>query len=163
MPFPERATLGGWEVSGVTEAQAGSPMETFYNGADTLGLGGGTVNRPNLVSSAKGPKTQKKWFNTAAFAAPTAPWNGGPNQGFGSAGKDAVVGPGIFNWNLALFKSIPLSSREGTRLEIRFESFNTFNHTEFNGLDTGITNTQFGQTTIAYDPHVLQFGAKILF
>jgi hypothetical protein len=65
---------------------------------------------------------------------PTAPWNGGPNRGFGSAGKDAVVGPGIFNGNLALFKSIPLRSHEGIRLEIRFESFNPFNHTELNAL-----------------------------
>jgi hypothetical protein len=158
-----REILGGWELSGVTVAQAGTPLETFYNGPDTLGLGGGTTNRPNLVASAKGPKTQKEWFNTAAFAAPTAPWNGGANEGFGTAGKDAVVGPGLFNWNMSLFKSIPLTSHEGPRLEIRFESFNTFNHTEFNSLDTGVTDTQFGQATNTYDPRVMQFGGKILF
>jgi hypothetical protein len=108
-----------------------------------------------LIRSAKGPKTQKEWFNAAAFAAPTAPWNGGPNQGFGSAGKDAVVGSGIFKWNLALFKSISLSSQEGTRLEIRFESFNTFNHTELKDLGKDIRDTQFGQTASADDPRVL--------
>jgi hypothetical protein len=158
-----RELLGGWELSGVTVAQAGSPMETFYNGPDTLGLGGGTVNRPNLVGSANGPKTQKEWFNTAAFAAPLAPWAGGTNEGFGTAGKDAVVGPGLFNWNMALFKSLALTSHEGPRLEIRFESFNTFNHTEFNTLDTGLTDTQFGQATNTYDPRVFQFGGKLLF
>jgi hypothetical protein len=158
-----REVLGGWELSGVTVAQAGSPFETFYNGPDTLGLGGGTVNRPNLVASAKGPKKQAEWFNTAAFGAPSAPWNGGSNQGFGNAGKDAVVGPGLFNWNMSMFKSLPLSSHEGPRLEIRFESFNTFNHTEFNSLDTGLTDTQFGRATNAYDPRVLQFGGKFLF
>ncbi|MGA9670800.1 MAG: TonB-dependent receptor [Terracidiphilus sp.] len=158
-----REVLGGWELSGVTVAQAGSPFETFYNGPDTLGLGGGTTNRPNLVASAKGPKKQTEWFNTAAFAAPTAPWNGGTNQGFGTAGKDAVVGPGLFNWNMSLFKSLPLSSHEGPHLEIRFESFNTFNHTEFNSLDTGLTDTQFGRATNTYDPRVFQFGGKFLF
>lgn len=121
------------------------------------------MNRPNLVSSAKGQKTQKECFNASAFFVPTVPWDGGPNQGFGSAGKGAVVGPGIFNRNLALFTSISLSSHEGTRLEIRFESCNTFNHAEFNGLDAGITDTQFGQTAGAFDPRVQQFGAKILF
>jgi hypothetical protein len=126
-------------------------------------LGGGTTNRPNLIASGKGPKTQKAWFNTAAFAAPVAPWNGGTNEGFGSAGKDAVVGPGLFNWNLSLFKSVPLTSHEGPRLEIRFESFNTFNHTEFNAIDTGFTDTTFGQTTSTYDPRVFQFGGKFLF
>jgi hypothetical protein len=155
--------LGGWELSGVTVAQVGSPVETFYNGPDTLGLGGGTVNRPNLVASASGPKTQKEWFNTAAFADPTAPWNGGTTQGFGTAGKDAVVGPGLFNWNLSLFKSFPLTGHEGPRFELRFESFNTFNHTEFQNLDTGKTDTQFGQVTSTYDPRVMQFGGKFLF
>jgi hypothetical protein len=158
-----REVLGGWEISGVTVAQSGSPQIVTYGGADTLGLGGGTTNRPNLIASGKGPKTQKAWFNTAAFAAPVAPWNGGTNEGFGSAGKDAVVGPGLFNWNLSLFKSVPLTSHEGPRLEIRFESFNTFNHTEFNAIDTGFTDTTFGQTTSTYDPRVFQFGGKFLF
>jgi hypothetical protein len=158
-----RELLGGWELSGVTVAQAGSPYEVTYNGPDTLGLGGDTVNRPNLAGSAKGPKTQKEWFNTSAFSAPVAPWNGGPNQGFGSAGKDAVIGPGLMNWNIALFKSIPLTSHEGPRVEIRFESYNTFNHTEFQNIDTGLTDANFGQATSTYDPRVLQFGGKFLF
>src|SRR6202789_4572958 len=158
-----RELLGGWELSGVTVAQAGSPYEVTYNGPDTLGLGGDTVNRPNLVGNAKGPKTQKEWFNTSAFSAPVAPWNGGPNQGFGSAGKDAVLGPGLFNWNIALFKSIALTSHEGPRIEVRFESYNTFNHTEFQNIDTGLTDANFGQATSTYDPRVFQFGGKFLF
>jgi Carboxypeptidase regulatory-like domain len=161
--FVAHEILGGWELSGVTVAQSGSPAEVFWNGADTLGLGGGTVNRPNLVASAKGPKTQSQWFNTAAFAPPVAPWAGGTNQGFGTAGKDAVVGPGLFNWNMSLFKSIALTSHEGPRLEIRFESFNTFNHTEFQNINTSYGSTLFGQTTTTYDPRVMQFGGKFLF
>jgi hypothetical protein len=154
--------LGGWEVSGVTTAEAGSPVNVTYS-TDTLGLGGGTLNRPDLVSSPHGDKSQLQWFNTAAFAPPTAPWAGGGNQGFGSAGKDTIVGPGLFNWNVSLFKNIPLTSHEGPHLEIRFESFNTFNHTEFNGIDTGYTDSKFGQVTSTYDPRVLQFGGKFLF
>ena len=158
----QHEVLGGWEISGVTVAEAGSPVNVTYS-TDTLGLGGGTLNRPDLVSSTHGPKSQLQWFNTGAFAAPAAPWAGGANQGFGSAGKDAVVGPGLFNWNISLFKSIPLTSHEGPHFEIRFESFNTFNHTEFNAIDTGFTDSKFGQVTSTYDPRVMQFGGKFLF
>ncbi len=34
-----------------------------------------------------------------------------PNQGFGNAGRDAVVGPGLFNFNLSLFKTIAIHGR----------------------------------------------------
>ncbi|HUN84253.1 MAG TPA: carboxypeptidase regulatory-like domain-containing protein [Terracidiphilus sp.] len=157
-----RNALGGWEVSGVTQAESGPPVNASYS-PDVLGLGGGTTNRPDKVGTVTQPKTQKEWFNTGAFATPTAPWQGGQNNGFGDAGKDSVVGPGLFNWNIALFKTIRFVSNESPRLQIRFESFNTFNHTEFQNIDTGFTDSNFGQVTNTYDPRVLQFGAKFLF
>ncbi|HLJ79465.1 MAG TPA: carboxypeptidase regulatory-like domain-containing protein [Acidobacteriaceae bacterium] len=158
----ERTVLGNWTFSGVTTIQSGVATDVTY-GTDTLGLGGGTTNRPDLVGKVAGPKTQKQWFNTAAFAAPLAPWAGGTNNGFGTAGRNAVVGPGLQNWNLSLFKAFPLTENENTRFEFRVESFNTFNHTQFNGLDTGKTDSNFGQVTSANDPRVLQFGGKFLF
>jgi hypothetical protein len=48
-------------------------------------------------------------------------------------------------------------------MQFRAESFNTFNHTEFNGVDTGSTDSNFGQVTSTYDPRELQFGLKLLF
>ncbi|MGA7522181.1 MAG: hypothetical protein WBW84_06845, partial [Acidobacteriaceae bacterium] len=118
-------------------------------------------NRPNLVAKASGPKTRQEWFNTSAFAAPTAPWNGGGNNGFGTAGKDDIRAPGLINWNLSLFKSFAVS--ESSKFELRVESYNTFNHTEFNGIDAGFTDGNFGQVTSANDPRTLQFGGKFLF
>jgi hypothetical protein len=158
----ERTLIGGWQVSGVTVAESGVPINVNY-GTDTVGLGGGTTNRPNLISHVGYPKKQLAWFNTSAFAAPLAPWAGGTGQGFGSAGKDAVVGPGLFNWNIALFKEFLLTSHEGPRFQFRAESYNTFNHTEFNNVSTGFTSGNFGQVTSTYDPRVLQFGLKFLF
>ena len=135
-----------------------------YNGPDVLGLGGNTSNRPNRVAPVSYPKERLAWFNTSAFSDPSAPWNGGPNQGFGNAGKDAVVLPGRLNFNLSLFKSIALtSSSEGPSLQLRFESFNTFNHTQFYNIDSGSSDSNFGQVTSAYDPRTLQLGAKIYF
>jgi hypothetical protein len=125
-------------------------------------LGGGTNNRPNLVARVSYPKTRTAWFNAAAFGAPLAPWAGGTNQGFGNAGKDAIVGPGRFNFNMALFKSFPITS-EGPRFEFRFETFNTFNHTQFSGLDSSFTDGNFGQVTSSYDARRLQLGGKFYF
>jgi hypothetical protein len=158
----ERQVLGGWEVSGITIAQSGTPAVVTY-APDTLGLGGGTSNRPDQLRRANGPKKQLQWFNTAVFSAPAAPWAGGANEGFGTAGKDAVVGPGLFNFNLSLFKSFPLSPSDRTHLELRAESFNTFNHTQFQNVDTELSDSKFGQVTSTYDPRILQFGAKLTF
>ncbi|HKN33208.1 MAG TPA: hypothetical protein VJX16_08180 [Terriglobales bacterium] len=160
-----RAILGGWEFSGVTVAQTGVPVNggngISYNGKDTLGLGGVPRNRPDQVAPIRYPHTVDAWFSTSSFAAPVAPWNGGTNQGFGNARKDAVVGPGLFNFNLSLFKTVPITER--VKFELRFESFNAFNHTEFLGVDTGTNDGNFGHVTTTYDPRVLQLGAKLSF
>lgn len=155
--------LGGWQISGVTVAEKGVPLYVTYTGSDVTGFGGGTTNRPNLVSKVTYPKTTAAWFSTSSYADPTAPWAGGSNQGFGSAGKDSVVGPGIFNWNLSLFKSIPITSHEGPRIELRFESFNTFNHVDFQGVDTGSHDGNFGTVTSDYGPRTMELGGKFIF
>ncbi len=156
----ERVLLGGWQLSGITQAQSGHPVNVTYS-PDTLGLGGGTTNRPNLVGSVRYPKTQQAWFNTSAFAAPVGPWAGGPNQGFGSASKDTIVGPGLFNWNISLFKDFHITEDVG--IQLRAESYNTFNHTQFNAISSGFTNSNFGQATSTNDPRTFQFGGKFYF
>ena len=169
---PERIFLAGWSISGITVAQTGTPQPINYNGPDTLGIGGGNIsNRPNLVGRVSYPHSRLSWFNNAVvsptqkgpFGVPLAPWQGGTGQGWGSAGKDTIVLPGLFNWNIALFKSIPLSSGEGPKLQLRFESFNTFNHTQFQNIDSGFNDGNFGQVTSAYDARTLQLGAKLNF
>jgi hypothetical protein len=167
-----RLALGGWQFSGVTVAQSGTPQYITYTGAtDTLGLGGGTTNRPDLVAPVSYPKKRLAWFSTSSFANPTPPWLGGANQGFGTAGKDVVVAPGLFNFNWSLFKNIPFKEG-GPSLELRFEFFNVFNHTEFgtqnsgqntNGIDANSGDPNFGQVTAAYDARTLQLGAKFHF
>ncbi|MBZ5689354.1 MAG: TonB-dependent receptor [Acidobacteriia bacterium] len=160
-----RSVLGGWQISGITVIQSGSPINSgngvIYSGTDTLGLGGGTRNRPNQVAPVKYLKTVNAWFTTSSFANPVAPWNGGPNDGFGNARKDAVVGPGLVNFNMSLFKTIALTER--MKFELRFESFNTFNHTEFQNVNQNSADPNFGKVTTTYDPRVLQLGGKFSF
>ena len=165
--FLEHQALGGWQISGITIANSGVPLNITYS-TDTIGLGGGTTNRPNLTpgTSTTGPKTFAKFFNTAAFTAPRplAPTPGAVtdvNYGFGSSGRDKVVGPGRFNFQLALFKQF--SIKEDLRFQFRAESFNLFNHTQFQNLSTGFTSSNFGQVTTVWDARSFQFGGKLLF
>jgi len=159
-----RTLLSGWQLAGVTTAETGSPQNIYYNGPDVLGLGGNATSRPDVVSKVSFPKTRTQWFTTSSFANPVAPWNGGTTNGFGNAGKDMIIQPGLFNWNLSMYKDFPFTKApEGTRFELRFESFNTFNHTEFSSIDSGTTDSTYGQVTSTYDPRVFQFGGKFLF
>jgi hypothetical protein len=164
----ERTALGGWTLSGVTVAETGSNLSgggsgLSYNGPDVLGLGGNTTNRPNQVAPIGYSHNQKAWFTQASFAAPAAPWTaaGAGGTGFGNSNKDSVVGPGLFNWNISLFKDFPV--HEAMHFQLRAETFNTFNHTEWNTVDGGSNDANFGQVTSTYDPRVIQFGAKFLF
>ena len=89
-------------------AQSGTP-HTLTITAPTLSVWAAAPhNRPDLVAPVSYPKKRLAWFNTSSFANPVAPWIGGPNQGFGTAGKDAVVGPGLFNSNWSLFKTFAI-------------------------------------------------------
>jgi hypothetical protein len=162
----ERQALGGWQIAAVTVAESGVPVNIYYNGPDTLGLGGNTTNRPNKVAKVSYAKSQKAWFSTSSFVNPIAPWDPGATAsttGFGNAGKDAVVGPGLNNWNISLYKEFPITGKEGPRFQFRAESYNTFNHTQFNNIDTGTNDSNYGKVTSTLDPRVFQFGAKFLF
>jgi hypothetical protein len=47
--------------------------------------------------------------------------------------------------------------------ELRFESFNTFNHTQYNGVSTSFGSGNFGQVTSAWDSRKLELGGKFVF
>ena len=111
------------------------------------------------------PHTQKQWFDPSKFSAPTPGWAGGPNLGFGNAGKDAVVGPGRTNFTTSLYKVFAIT--EGVHFEFRAETFNTFNTFQYNGLNVSCctvpNNGNFGNVTSAFDPRVMELGGKITF
>ena len=77
------------------------------------------------------------------------------------------------NFTTSLYKSFAITER--ARFELRFESFNTFNHTEPNGINAtynpgnGTPSTilnhgnTFGQVTSTWDPRALELGGKFVF
>ena len=82
---------------------------------------------------------------------------------WGNLPKGSIRGPGRDNWNLSMFKNFVFNEARGSMLELRFESFNTFNHTQFKDVSSTFSNSNFGQVTSTWDPRVFQLGAKIYF
>jgi len=69
-----------------------------------------------------------------------------------------IRGPGRDNWGVSLFKDF--SFKENLGMQLRFASFNTFNHTQWNGSNTTL-GSGAGAITSAFDPRVFQLGAKV--
>jgi hypothetical protein len=180
LPFFKNATgltrtvLGGWEIAGTAISESGMPWFAGYapqnSYGDTVGLGGGYSIRPNLVGkphytrakTTVGTVTGYQYVSRTGFSAPVAAWNGGPNMGFGNSGKDAVVGAGRTNFTTSLYKSFAFGER--AHFEFRAESFNTFNHTQFNALtDSNPNNADFGFVSGAQDPRIFELGGKFVF
>jgi len=153
---------GGWELSGSATAETGIPVPlSFTSAGDPIGLGGGYSNRPTVTGKMHYSKNVKNWFNIAQVSAPTPSWQGGENLGFGQSGKDAVVGPGRVNFNTSLYKSFAVT--EQARFEMRFESFNTFNHTQFNGVNAQLNGGNFGWINSDWAPRNLELAGKFIF
>ncbi|MBS1852922.1 MAG: TonB-dependent receptor [Acidobacteria bacterium] len=164
-----KATLGGWQLSGVVSMQSGAPLNITLGGNNVASVVPQTTNRPNLDGAISYPKKYVdngdgsfgfQWFDPSVFSTPDA-------GTWGNLGHNALRGPGRDNWNLSLFKSFEFTER--ARLELRVESFNTWNHTQFRGdvqgggLSSTFGASDFGQVTSAYDPRVFQLGAKLIF
>jgi hypothetical protein len=159
-----KSTLGGWQVSGIVTMESGLPVNPVLGGSQSSnGVPNGT-NRPSVSGSVSYPHTVGQWFSTAGYSIPAV-------GSWGNVTFDSLRGPGRDNWNLSLFKSFVLSETRGSKLELRFESFNTWNHTQFNAIGNNFTGFnvngtpkgQFGQVTSAFDPRIFQLGGKIYF
>jgi hypothetical protein len=156
----QKTVLGGWEVAGTAVFQSGVIIQNQGPGLsisyDPVGLDGGYTNRPNISGHVHYPKNPTQWFTTNQFSAPVPAWAGGPNQGFGNSRKDAALGPGRTDFNTSLYKSF--SIKERANFQLRFESFNTFNHTEFNNVHASYGTGNFGAISNTWDPRVLELG-----
>jgi hypothetical protein len=81
----------------------------------------------------------------------------------GNAGRNPLRGGGLNNFDWAFFKDTRIT--ESTRVELRFEFYNLFNHTQFNpsGVSTNIQSSNFGRILAARDPRLIQLAAKFYF
>jgi hypothetical protein len=178
-----RKVFDGWQLVGITRFTSGAPLRIgilntngFSNGLDITGGGDGW--RPVMSGSPVLPNDQRTWdhwFNASVFSPPAlvAPTDmTGVNRilALGNTPIGFAKGPGINNWNVSLYKNI--SIREKVNFQLRCETYNTFNHTQFSSVNlspawnpaTGaLSSSQFGQVTSARDPRVLQLAVRISF
>ncbi len=154
-----KSTLGGWQLSGIVTIESGLPINISGGSNDVVGNG----NRPDLtgkisymhqVVPSTDPFQHIQYYNTSVFKG-TAPgvW--------GNLGHNALRGPGRDNWNLSLFKTFAFTEASG--LQLRLETFNTFNHTQFQNSDNTLGDGRFGQFTSAYPARIVQLGGKVYF
>ncbi len=148
------AVIGGWQTNGILTFQRGFPYSIYAQ--DLGGLLDDFSNRANLVGDPHSGFTQSisEWFNTGAFAQPRA-------GVVGDSGRNILRNPGINNLDASLFKNFRFGER--VSMQMRLESFNAFNHTQWGGPDHNISSPQFGQITSARPGRINQVGLKILF
>jgi hypothetical protein len=200
LPMPHRLTSNsilsrmfkGWRVAGNTTLQTGFPLsfndtnETsltcpgfgiiFYTCWDNPNQTGPVVfTNPrvahnatlgNQLLSCSGVKRSGNFLFEPATICHA------PLGTFGNTGRDSIHGPGLNFTNLALMKDIQI--KEQMRFELRLESFNTFNHVNFNnpqssfgsgGSSSNAASSLLGRVTSdsAIGPRLVQLAAKFYF
>jgi hypothetical protein len=157
----------GWQISGITRFSSGFPV-TLVNygdnsllGAEPNGINNFGVDEPEFTPGPlhlnSDPRNGNSYFDTSLF---------GPNLlgTPGNARHRFFFGPGSDNYDLALLKNLKLT--ESKSLQFRLETFNAFNHAQFDGpsaVDGNIGSSTFGQVVSAAPPRLVQLGVKFNF
>jgi hypothetical protein len=157
----------GWEVSGITHASTGFPVtlsmstDNSLQGSNPNGVNNRYFDLPDVLPGPLNinhhPQNGQPYFNTALFVANTV---GTP----GDASRRYFSGPGSFNTDLALLKSVPLT--ETKAVQFRLETFNVFNHPQFFGpasVNGNFNSPAFGQVQQAAPPRLMQLALKFTF
>ncbi len=140
-----KTLLGGWQLSGITTYQSGTPFSVINGGgsdgtgaADNAGVGDGLGigSYADVIGSAKvgkpfvqpgGNNVGPLLLNPRAFAAPRG-------LTFGNSGRNYLNNPSRINFNMSLLKHFkPFAGR--LDIEFRAEAYNVFNHTQFRITD----------------------------
>lgn len=133
--------FGGWEISGVTLYQSGTPY-TVINSAGNTGISltdnagvssglGIAASYPDVTYGLPQPANNAQSFgplkgNPAQFVAPRG-------LTFGDAGRNFLNNPGRLSFDMSLIKHFKLT--EFSQLDFHADFFNIFNHTEFRVYD----------------------------
>lgn len=159
-----RAVFNGWQLSGITRAQSGFPLNVTSNGT-LYGIDAGT-QYVDLIGDPYAGQTKERWLNPAAFARPL-------DGRRGNLHRNALRGPGFNNWDVSLSKIFRF--KEAMSLKLGMDVFNVFNHAQVYAINTGFsadtpgsgisssTRNTFGTIGSFRDPRILQFGARFEF
>lgn len=177
-----RAVFDGWQLSDTTSFISGAPLAVTMGTSPSVNFaGGGDGARPLMVGNPilpSGQRTVDHWFNVQAFGEPipispsSCTASGCPPitwVNFGNMPQNPFRGPGVNNWNTSVFKNFVLKER--MNFQLRMEAYNTFNHTQFEKVNSSIsfnaagvnTTTAAGSISAARDPRYLQLALRITF
>jgi hypothetical protein len=147
--------LGGWEISGITRYQTGSPLTvsgpTSIGGrrADYLGGDPYVDERINPTTGAV------QWLNRAAFAS-------APEGRRGDSERGQFNGPSYHVWDISLRKQFGIS--DDVRLQVQADFFNAFNMVNWGNPNTDLSSANFGLITgITGQPRNIQLGVRLIF
>ena len=156
--------LGGWRLTGVFQAHSGIPF------TPTVGTADGSNSQaaqcycgyswfPNVVGSPKlAHPSISEWFNTAAFAVPSA-------DTFGDARRNMLRGPDWRDVDFSLGKTFWLGEWDGKdyHMEVRADAFDSLNNPNFGQPSAGVGVAGGGVITSANTSRQLQIGARVSF
>jgi outer membrane receptor protein involved in Fe transport len=150
--------LGGWQANGIFVAQSGTPF-TVTSGQDRALAGVGT-QRPNVIGDPKLDRGRSRdelmagYFDPTQFVLP-------PVGSYGNSGRNALIGPGDYNLDFALFKKFAI--RESAQLQYRLEMFNALNHANLGNPRSNIGAVRPGQIDTTSGPRIIQMGLRLTF
>src|SRR5215472_9496435 len=152
----------GWQITGITTFTTGLPIALSERNDPSLAGSSGT-DAPNFTPGKllndTNPRHGNPYFNTSLFSKEVLGQIGNSNRRF-------FHGPGLNNWDLALVKDTRLT--ESKSLQFRVETFNTWNHAQFQNPSGSINSSVFGVVTATQlfadaNARVMQLGAKLIF
>jgi hypothetical protein len=156
-----RTILDGYQIGGITNIESGPPVSRVLGSTTTGGLRG---NRSNLVGNPTGglagtidPTSGLPYvFDPNAFADPAL-------GTFGNSGRAIFRLPGRNQTNLSISRYFYFNRDKNRYLQLRAESFNVFNTTQFLGVDNQIGFSTSGLPGATRLPREFQFAAKLNF
>lgn len=159
--------VGGWQLSSIWVVRSGLPFTAYTsdNNSGDMTLYGHNELRPNIVgdpNSGTCPNGSKVgtlncWFNTSAFAQPTA-------LTFGDVGRNTLRGPDWRTVDVSLLKEFPLRRLgEAGRFQFKATATDVFNRPNFGIPGRDLASAGFGVITYSNSSRAMQFGAKVSF
>jgi hypothetical protein len=156
-----RYVLDGYQIGGITNIESGPPISRVLGSTTNGGLRG---NRTNLVGNANGGTTGTIdpvsglpiVFDVTAFADPAL-------GTFGNSGRAIVRLPGRNQTNLSLSRYFYFNKDKNRYVQLRAESFNVFNKTQFLGINNQLGSSTSGLPTSTRLPREFQFAVKMNF
>jgi outer membrane receptor protein involved in Fe transport len=157
---------GGWQLSGVFQAQSGQPF-SIVTGVDSNGNGGGG-DRPNVLAGGTltpDPATGNlRTFTTSNLFFVPRGSNGLPlafSLGNGNLGRNTLRAPAFYNWDLSVSKRFKLYASH--TFLIRADFLNAFNQDNYGIPVNSLNSVAFGTNTQNWGNRSVTLSAKYTF